>query len=146
MPPDLNPASDGSSNQHSELRQHIQLSLQKARTRKTQLISSGHRYGMATLVLSAAVTLITGGSALTGDPFLGNWRLTTSIVSACTLGAAIAAGLHSQTASPGRLLESSECVAKLQDLTIETIPETYDLEAVSEAYRHILSEFIQVDG
>lgn len=141
MPSELNSLPDGSSNPYSELRQQIQFSLRTARTQKTQLISAGHRYGMASLILSAAVTLITGGSALTGDPLLGNWRLTTSAVSACALGAAIAVGLHNQTASPERLLESSECVAKLQNLKIETIPENYDLEAVSEVYQHILTEF-----
>ncbi|MEM6448380.1 MAG: hypothetical protein AAF704_17690 [Cyanobacteria bacterium P01_D01_bin.123] len=91
-------------------------------------------------------TLIAGSSAIAGTPLLGDWRSTTFIVSACALGAAIAAGIHKQVAPPERLLESSECAVKLRNLVVETISETYELEAVSEAYQHILSEFTQIDG
>ena len=145
MPPDLNTVADGSSDPYSALRHQVQHSLQKAEAQKNQLKSSGHRYSIATLVLSGVATLVAGASAISGNPVLGNWRLTTSIASFCTLGAAIAAGIRKQTASPERLLESGECVAKLRDLKIETIPEAYDLEAVNEAYRHILAEFARVD-
>ena len=145
MPPDLNAASDRLSDPYSVLRQQIQDSLQKAEAQKNQLKSSGHRYSIANLILSAAATLIVGGSAIIDDPLLGNWRFTASIASFCTLGAAIAAGIRKQIASPELLLESGECVAKLRDLKIETIPEAYDLEAVNEAYRYILAEFAQVD-
>ena len=145
MPPDLHLVFDGSNDPYSVLRQQIQHSLQKAEVQKNQLRTADLRYSVINLMLSAAATVIAGGSAIMDDPILGNWRFTASIFSLCTLGAMIVAAIHKQVASPELLLESSECIAKLRDLNIETIPETYELDMVSAAYQHIRSEFARID-
>ena len=145
MSPDLNTTTDDANNRYSRLRQQIQLSLQKSEAQKNRLKSTDRRYTIMNLVLGAIATFIAGESAIAGEPIFGSWRFTATLASVCTLSATIVAGVRKQVASPELLLEASECTAKLKALKIETIPETYELEPVSDAYQHILSEFTRVD-
>ena len=130
---------------HSLLRQQIKLSFQKATAQKNKLIRTDRRFSIANLVLSAVATFIAGESAIAGEPIMGNWRVTTTVASLCTLGATVTAGIHKQVAPTDLLIESSECAAKLKALSIETIPVMYEVADVSEAYRQLLSEFSRVD-
>ncbi|MBE9100259.1 hypothetical protein [Vacuolonema iberomarrocanum] len=125
---------NASVDEHRLLKQQIHLSLQKAEAQKSRLKSTDRRYTIMNLVLGAIATFIAGESAIAGEPILGSWRFTATLASVCTLSATIVAGVHKQVASPDLLLEASECAAKLKALKIETIPETYELEPVSDAY------------
>lgn len=127
------------------LRQQIAASLHRARTQKNKLKDADRRFSIASLMLSAIATFITGQSALAGDPIVGNWRFTATLASVCTLGATVAAGIHKQVVPTDLVIESSECVAQLKALTIETIPNVYDLEAVRDTYQHLIAEFSSID-
>ncbi|MGB7442756.1 MAG: hypothetical protein WA919_16955 [Coleofasciculaceae cyanobacterium] len=133
------------SEQYSVLQQQIQHSLQKAEGQKNRLKAIDKRCSIINLLLGVVATFIAGESAIAGEPIVGNWRFTTTIASVCTLGATITAGVHKQLASPDLLLESSECVAKLKALKVETISPSSELGVVSKAYQKILSDFSRID-
>lgn len=135
----------GKADSHSLLRQQIKLSFQKATEQKNRLLRTDRRFSITTLILSAVATFIAGESAIANEPIMGNWRVTTTVASLCTLGATVTAGIQKQVAPTDLLIESSECAAKLKALSIETIPEMYEVADVSEAYRRLLAEFSRVD-
>ena len=141
----LESSQNGPNHERRALREQIQQSLQKAETHKQQLKSTDRRYTIINLVLGAIATFIAGESAIADKPLVGSWRLTTTIASVCTLGATVAAGVHKQSASAERLLEASECAAKLKALKVDTISENYELDTVSGEYRRIIAEFSRVD-
>ncbi|MGD1941741.1 MAG: hypothetical protein ACFB0G_10550 [Leptolyngbyaceae cyanobacterium] len=146
MSPEANSSSPGGAHyEHTVLRQQIQQSLQKVEAQKQRLKSTDRRYTIINIVLGVVATFIAGESAVTGEPFLGNWRLTTMVASVCTLSATAITGIQKQIASPEQLLETSECAAKLKALKVETISANYELEPVSDIYQGIISEFPGVD-
>lgn len=136
---------DRSTKQYGLLRQQIAASLQRARAQKLKLKDADRRLSIASFVLSAIATFITGQSALAGGPIIGNWRFTATIASVCTLGATVTAGIHRQVVPTDLMIESSECVAQLKALTIETVPDVYDIETVKDTYQHLIAEFSSVD-
>ncbi|MEO0758439.1 MAG: hypothetical protein AAFY78_16385 [Cyanobacteria bacterium J06648_16] len=134
-----------STDQQDPLRRQIELSLGKAEAHRNRLKSADRRFSITNIVLGAIATFIAGESAIAGEPLMGNWRLTTTVASVCTLGATISASVHKQVVSPDLLIETSECAAKLRALKIETLSSTYPIEAVRDEYQHILSEFSRVE-
>lgn len=131
--------------QHDILRQHIQDSLRRAEAQRNRLKTIDRRYSIVTLCLSAVATFIAGQSAVSNDPLVGNWRATTTVASILTLGATISGGIQRQLATPDLLNETSECVAKLKALNVETVVSGYEIEQVSDEYQQILSTFSNVD-
>lgn len=134
-----------SPDQHDILRQQISESLKKAEAQKNKLKTTERRYSIMSICLGALATFITGQSAVSNDPLIGNWRLNTTVASVLTLGVTIAGGMQKQLAAPDLLSEACECVAKLKALKVETIVSTYDAEQVSEEYQKILSDFSHID-
>ena len=131
--------------QYGSLRQQIASSLQRARVQKQNLKRMDRRLSIASLVLSAIATFVAGESAIAGEPIMGDWRFTTTLASVCTLGATVTMGVHKQIVPTDLIVESSECTAQLKSLSIETIPDIYDVETVRDAYQQIIAEFSMVD-
>ncbi|MBE9002088.1 hypothetical protein IQ274_28770 [Nostoc sp. LEGE 12447] len=127
------------------LRQQINDSLKKAETQKNKLKTIERRYSLINICLGALATFITGQSAVSNYPLIGNWRINTTVASVLTLGVTIVGSMQKQLAAPDLLSEASECVAKLKALKVETIISTYDTEQVSEEYQQILSDFSKID-
>ncbi|MBD2527154.1 hypothetical protein [Nostoc sp. FACHB-133] len=137
---------DNQSHHHYDvLRQQIDDSLKKAETQKNKLKTIERRYSIINICLGALATFITGQSAVSNDPLIGNWRINTTVASVLTLGVTIVGSMQKQLAAPDLLSEASECVAKLKALKVETIVSTYDTEQVSEEYQQILSDFSKID-
>ena len=143
MSTELQPMS--STEQYSQLRQQIKTSLQKAQLQKKRLIQTERCFGIASLLLSAIATFITGESAIAGRPIVENWRFTTTLASVCTLGATVATSLHKQIIPTDILVETSECAAQLKALSIETTQTVYDIETVTDHYQRLVAEFSRVD-
>lgn len=131
--------------QHTRLRDQIKLSLQKAKSQRQKLMHTDRRFSIASLLLGAVATFIAGESAIVGEPMIGNWRVTTTVASLCTLGATISTGVHKQVVPTDLIVETSECTAQLKVLAIETIPATYDVDAVTDNYQRLIAEFSRVD-
>ena len=146
MSPEANSSSPGDAHyEHTVLRQQIQQSLQRVEAQKQRLKSADRRYTIISIVLGVIATFVAGESAVTGEPLLGNWRLTTMVASVSTLSATAITGIQKQIASPEPLLETSECAAKLKALKVETISANYELEPVSDIYQGMIAEFPSVD-
>ncbi|MEL6247481.1 MAG: hypothetical protein AAFY78_13960 [Cyanobacteria bacterium J06648_16] len=61
------------------------------------------------------------------------------------MGATISAGLHKQIASPDLLVETSECVAQLKSLRVETLFSSFSIDEVQDTYQAIIAEFSRVE-
>ncbi len=109
--------------EYDGLRRQISSSLESARAQRNQLKHIDKCFSITSLVLGAIATFIAGQSAIADEPMLGNWRLTTTVASLCTLGATVATGIHKQVVPTDLIVESSECTAQLKVLRIETIPD-----------------------
>ena len=127
------------------LRQQIASSLERSRNQRNKLKNTDKRFSIASLVLGAIATFIAGQSAIAGKPITGNWRITTTIASVCTLGATVATGIHKQVVPTDLLVEASECTAQLKVLVIETAADTYDVETARATYQRIIAEFSNLD-
>ncbi|MDX2241073.1 MAG: hypothetical protein NW224_10355 [Leptolyngbyaceae cyanobacterium bins.302] len=130
---------------HSDLRQQIDHSLQRASAQKHKLQTIDRKYSIINIVLGAIAAFVAGQSVVADKPLVGNWRVMTTFASVLTLGATVAAGVQKQIASPDLVAEVSQCVAELKALKIETLSPIYELEKVSEEYQKILTEFSKVD-
>ncbi len=131
--------------EYDGLRRQISSSLERARAQRNQLKHTDKCFSITSLVLGAIATFIAGQSAIADEPMLGNWRLTTTVASLCTLGATVATGIHKQVVPTDLIVESSECTAQLKVLRIETIPDVYDVETVRDSYQRVIAEFSKID-
>lgn len=131
--------------QHDDLRQQIDSSIQKAAAQKTKLTDIDRKYSIINIVLGAVAAFVAGQSVIAQEPLFGDWKVMTTFASVLTLGATVASGVQKQIASPDLVAEVSQCVAELRALKIETLSPTYEFEQVSEEYQKILTEFPRVD-
>lgn len=131
--------------EYDGLRRQILSSLERSRNQRNQLRHTDKCFSIASLVLGAIATFVAGQSAIVDEPILGNWRLTTTVASLCTLGATVATGLQKQIVPTDLIVESSECTAQLKVLRIETIPDVYDVETVRDSYQRVIAEFSKID-
>lgn len=130
---------------YDRLRQQILSSLERSRAQRNNLRHTDKCFSIASLVLGAIATFVAGQSAIADEPMLGNWRLTTTVASICTLGATVATGIQKQVVPTDLIVESSECTAQLKVLHIETMPEVYDVETVRDSYQRVIAEFSKID-
>lgn len=134
------------SDEHEALRLQIHDSLRRAQARRDGLKHTNTRYGVLNVTLAALATFVAGLSTVSGVPLFGDdWRFTCGVAAVLTLGATVIAGLQKQLADPESLNAASECVGKLRSLEIEASPRTYDVEAVRERYKGILTDFSSLD-
>ncbi len=130
---------------HTHLREQIDRSLHQATLQKHHLQKIDRQYSVLNIVLGAIAAFIAGQSAIADKPAIGNWRNVAMVASGLTLTATIASGVQKQIAPTDLVAEVSQCVAQLKALKIETLSTHYELEAVSDAYQKILTEFSRVD-
>lgn len=130
---------------HKILQQQIDLSLQKAQAQKQKLKKTDQRYSITHIILSALAAFITGQSAVSGKAMIVDWKVTTAIASLLGFSTTLVAGIQKQLVSSDLLEESSECVARLKALKIETLTPTYNVETVSTTYQQLLAEYSNID-
>jgi hypothetical protein len=128
------------------LRQQLETSLNKVEKQKNRIKRTNVWYGMASLILSALATFITGQAALSsGKKSAESWRLVCLSASVCALGATIVAGMQKQLVEPEMLIQTGECVARLKALKVKMISPEWDLKIATEQYQQILEKFPNID-